>query len=133
MQLQVKLQVALEFVNCLFKKSFIVLTLANTIHGFVSSCDRIYFLCEGCWVSVVILLIIIGQPEKTATTQIWAMHFLDLGSDVSPVWNFCTHFSDFISRENQLWHRGMSTVFLGQSLENENKLGRNNLIVDLNG
>ena len=41
MQLQVKLQVALEFVNCLFKKTFIVLTLANTIHGFVSSCDRI--------------------------------------------------------------------------------------------
>ena len=92
-----------------------------------------YFLCEGCWVSVVILLIIIRQPEKTAATQIWAMHFLDLGSDVSPVWNFCTHFSDFISRGNQWWHRGMSTVFLGQSLENENKLGRNNLIVDLNG
>ena len=27
----------------------------------------------------------------------------------------------------------MSTVFLGQSLENENKLGKNNLIFDLNG
>ena len=105
-----------------------------------------YLLCEKCWVSAVILLIIIRQPEKTATTQIWAVlligwrkllvnqkHHLDLRSDVSPVWNFCTHFSDFISRGNQWWQRAMSTVFLGQSLDNENKLGRNNLTVDLNG
>ena len=35
----------------------------------------------------------------------------DLGSDASSLWNFCTRFSDVISRENQLWRREMSAVY----------------------
>ena len=29
------------------------------------------------------------------------MHYPDLGSDASSVWNFCTRFSDVITRGNQ--------------------------------
>ena len=131
MQLQVKLQVALEFVNCLFKKTFIVLTLANTIHGIVSSCDRILHIysVRGVGYRLLFYWSSLDSLRKQSLPRsgqcFWLVkHFLDLGSDVSPVWNFCTHFSDFISRGKQWWHCGMSTVFLGQSLENENKLGK---------
>ena len=36
---------------------------------------------------------------------------LDLGNDTSSVWDFCTRFSDVISRVNQWWRRKMSAVF----------------------
>ena len=44
--------------------------------------------------------------ENFASTN--QKHYPDLGSDASSVWNFCTRFSDFISRGNQWWHREMS-------------------------
>ena len=34
-------------------------------------------------------------------------------NDTSSVWNFCTRFSDVISRGNQWWRRVMSAVFSG--------------------
>ena len=37
----------------------------------------------------------------------------DLGTDTSSVWNFCTRFSNVISRGNQWWRREMSAVFSG--------------------
>ena len=40
-------------------------------------------------------------------------HYPDLGSDASSVWNFCTCFSDVISRGNWWWCRGMLVVFSG--------------------
>ena len=40
-------------------------------------------------------------------------HYPDLGSDASSVWNFCTCFSDVISRGNWWWRRGMLAVFAG--------------------
>ena len=36
--------------------------------------------------------------------------YADLGSDASSVWNFCTRFSDVISRGSQWWRREMSAV-----------------------
>ena len=39
-------------------------------------------------------------------------HYPDLRSDASSVWNFCTRFSDVISRGNQ-WHRQMLVVLSG--------------------
>ena len=38
-------------------------------------------------------------------------HYLDLGSDMSSVWNFCSRSWDVISRENQCWCRKMSALF----------------------
>ena len=38
-------------------------------------------------------------------------HYLDLGKDALSVWNFCTRFSDVISRGNRLWRRNVSSVF----------------------
>ena len=40
-------------------------------------------------------------------------HYLDLESDTSSVWNFCTGFSDVISRRNRWWHWEISAVFSG--------------------
>ena len=40
-------------------------------------------------------------------------HYPDLGSDTSSIRNFCTRFSDVISRGNQWWRREMSAVFSG--------------------
>ena len=40
-------------------------------------------------------------------------HYLDLGSDVSSIWNFCAYCPDIISRGNHLWHCKMSAVFSG--------------------
>ena len=34
-----------------------------------------------------------------------------MDSEVSSVWNFCTHFLGVFSQGNQWWHRGMSHVF----------------------
>ena len=34
-----------------------------------------------------------------------------LGSDTSPLWNFCTRFSDVTSRENPSWRHEMSAIF----------------------
>ena len=39
----------------------------------------------------------------------------DQGSETSSVWNFCTRFSDVISRGNQWWRREMLAVFSGYS------------------
>ena len=36
---------------------------------------------------------------------------LDLGNDTSSVWNFCSRFSDVISRGSSWWRRQMSAVF----------------------
>ena len=35
-----------------------------------------------------------------------------LGSDTSPLWNFCTRFSDVTSRENPSSRQEMSAIFL---------------------
>ena len=43
----------------------------------------------------------------------------NLGSDTLSVWNFCTHFSDIISLENQWWHCEMSADFSDYMLINE--------------
>ena len=40
-------------------------------------------------------------------------HYPDLGSDVSSVWNFCTHFLDVIWCENQWWRGEMLDCFTG--------------------
>ena len=43
-----------------------------------------------------------------------SIHYPDLDSDTSSVWNFCARFSDDISRENQLWRSEISAVFSGE-------------------
>ena len=40
-------------------------------------------------------------------------HYPHRGSDTSSVWNFCSRFSDVISRWNQFWRREMSACFSG--------------------
>ena len=70
---------------------------------------------------------------RLVTTQIWEelliswkfassnqKHHLDLGSDMSSVWNFCTHFSDFTSQENHWWcpKTGKFSQFIWQVITN---------------
>ena len=47
-------------------------------------------------------------------TSTYQKHYPDLGSDASSVWNFCTFFSDLISRGNQWWHHKILPVLWGQ-------------------
>ena len=42
-------------------------------------------------------------------------HYPDLGSDTSPIRNFCASFPDIISQGNRWWRRDMSAVFSGLS------------------
>ena len=56
---------------------------------------------------------LVMQRGKSASTN--QKHHLDQGSDRSSVWNFCTRFSDVISRGNQWWRREMSAVFSAYS------------------
>ena len=54
--------------------------------------------------------LLIGRARRKfiSTNQ---KHYPDLGSNASSVWNFCTRFSDVISRGKQWWSREMSAVF----------------------
>ena len=47
-------------------------------------------------------------------------HYPDLGRNASSVWNFCTRFSDVISRANQRWRREMLAVFSGYDHKKSN-------------
>ena len=50
-------------------------------------------------------------PGKFYSTN--QKYYVDLGSDASSVWNFCTCFSDITWRGNQWQRRPMSAVFTG--------------------
>ena len=57
---------------------------------------------------------LVGPCGKFASTN--QKHYPDLGKDASSVWNFCTRFSDVISRGNRLWRLDVSSVFSGYLL-----------------
>ena len=52
--------------------------------------------------------LVVLQGKFALTNQ---KHYLDLGSDVSSVWNFCSRSSHVISGGNQRWHREMLAVY----------------------
>ena len=55
----------------------------------------------------VVLLIVWSKLSANQTL------YPELGSERSPVWNFCPHFPDVIFQGNQLWLREMSAVLSG--------------------
>ena len=60
------------------------------------------------------VLLMIGRTTRGKFASISQKHYPDLGSDFSSVWNFCTFFSDLISRGNQWWHHKILPVLWGQ-------------------
>ena len=91
----------------------------------VSPC--LSLVARGVWWPPASAASVARRRLGTSLTQIWVVllntiyprlttnqkHFTDLGIGTSPVWNFCSHFSDVISQRNQLWCRDMSAVFSG--------------------
>ena len=57
--------------------------------------------------------LVVPRVKFASTNQ---KHYPDLGKDASSVWNFCTRFSDVISRGNRLWRLDVSSVFSGYLL-----------------
>ena len=56
------------------------------------------------WMWVVLL---IGWKFASSNQK----HYLELGSEMSSVWNFCDRSSDLIIEGNLWWHHEMSAVF----------------------
>ena len=55
-------------------------------------------------------------PQKSKSVPRLLSMIVDLGSDASSVWNFCSCYLDVISRGNHSWCREMSAVFSGYKL-----------------
>lgn len=77
------------------------------------------------WIWVCFGLVVLRGKVASTNQKLYS----DVGSDRSPVWNFCSHSPDIMSQGNQWWHHKMSAVFSGVDFFKRN----NYLLQDLEG
>ena len=71
---------------------------------------RNFILATSCVTTQIWVVLLIAIFPRQTTNQ---KHYPDLGIGTPSVWNFCSHFSDVISQENQCWCWKMSAVLSG--------------------